>query len=206
MNGGSDMNTTKTATSEYTLHPLIAERWSPRAFGERPVNDEDLGAVLDAARWAASCFNAQPWRFVVATREQPEEHARLASLLVPANKVWAEAAPVLLLSVARDDFEHNGQPNRHAAHDVGLAVAQLVLEAGARGLVAHQMAGFDVEAAHRELGIPEGYSPLAVIALGHPGEDHDLSPELRERERAPRARKPISELVFRGRFRGVDPE
>lgn len=191
---------TQLANSAFPLHDLIASRWSPRAFQSKAVSAEDLGSLFEAARWAPSCFNAQPWRFVIATHEDAEAHQRLADCLVPANQVWAAKAPVLGLSIAQSNFEFNGKPNAHARHDVGLAMGQLALQAEALGLVVHQMGGFVAEAAIESLGIPEGYEPVAAFAIGYAGDASDLPDELAERERAPRERKELGELCFDGRF------
>lgn len=190
----------KPAPAEHPIESLIAERWSPRAFSERAVSREHLASLLEAARWAPSCFNEQPWRFVVAERTDQVAFERLASCLAETNRVWAARAPLLLLSVARTNFTRNDRPNRHAWHDVGLAVGNLLVQATALGLVAHQMAGFDAERARAQLSIPAGFEPVAMIALGHPGDPERLSDELRERELAPRTRKPLAELAFGGTF------
>ena len=185
----------KTAETAFPVHDLIAERWSPRAFADRPVATELLGSLLEAARWAPSCFNAQPWRYLVARREDAEGFERLAACLVEGN-AWAREAPVLMLAVARTTFEHNGKPNRHAWHDVGLASQSLALQAQALGLATHQMAGFDADRARKLLGIPAGFEPVAMIAVGHPGEAGALPGPLAERERTPRGRRPLEELAF----------
>jgi len=185
----------KPADTRYPLHELIAERWSPRSFDARPVEREKLGSLFEAARWAPSCFNEQPWTFLVATRDDAEGFERLASCLVEGN-AWAKEAPVLVLSVAKASFERNGKPNRHAQHDVGLAVENLVLQAECEGLASHQMGGFDSAAARTALAIPEGYAPMAMIALGYPGEADQLPEALAERERAPRQRKALGSIVF----------
>ena len=190
----------KTADTRFPVHELIAERWSPIAFADRAVDAGTLGSLLEAARWAASSYNEQPWAFLVATKDDAEAHADLAACLVPANRAWAEAAPVLMLSVASTTFARNGKPNRHAYHDVGLAVGNLSVQAQASGLVLHQMAGFDAEEARRRLAIPDGWEPVAAIALGYPGAAADLPDELAARQNAPRARKPLAEMAFRGRF------
>lgn len=190
----------KPAPAEHPLERLIAERWSPRAFSERPISPEHLASLLEAARWAPSCFNEQPWRFVVAERTDGVAFERLASCLAATNRVWAEKAPLLVLSIARTSFTRNDKPNRHAWHDVGLAVGNVLVQATALGLVAHQMAGFDPERARAELSIPAGFEPVAMIALGHPGDPTRLPDELRERELAPRTRKPLAELAFGGSF------
>jgi nitroreductase len=185
----------KTAETAFPVHELIAERWSPRAFADRPVDPALLGSLLEAARWAPSCFNAQPWRLLVARREDAEGFERLAACLVEGN-AWAKRAPVLMLTVARTTFEHNGKPNRHAWHDVGLASAALALQAQALGLATHMMAGFDAAKAREQLGIPEGYEPVAMIAVGHPGDAGALPEPLAERERSPRTRHALEAIAF----------
>jgi len=192
----------KRAKSRFPLLEPIARRWSPRAFSERPVEPEKIGSLLEAARWAPSSFNEPPWRFLVAARhEDPEGFERLANCLVEGNRSWASRAPVLILTIAKTYFGDNPEKkNRHAWHDVGLAAAQLVLQATALGLSTHFMAGFDRGKAREVFEIPEGYEPVAVIAVGYRGDPASLPPELQERERAPRSRKPLEEIAFRGRF------
>jgi len=185
----------KPAETAYPVHDLIASRWSPRAFSDRPVDRETLGSLLEAARWAPSCFNDQPWSFLVATREDAAGFAKLGACLMEGN-AWAKNAAALMVTVARDDFSQTGKPNKHAWHDVGLAVQSLVLQAQALGLGSHQMAGFDAGAAQTSLGIPEGYSPVTMVAIGYPGEPDSLPEALAERETAPRARRPLEEFVF----------
>jgi nitroreductase len=185
----------KRAQTAFPVHDLIAERWSPLAFDGRAVDAEMLGSLFEAARWAPSCFNEQPWYFLVATREQPKEFERLAACLVEGN-AWARQAPVLVLSVAKLAFERNGKPNRHAYHDVGLAAATLVLQAQSMGLVTHQMGGFDVEKARADLSIPDGCDPVAMIAIGHHGDTDSLPEGLAVRERSDRARKVQESFVF----------
>ncbi len=190
----------KEAKTDSPIHELLRRRWSPRAYSDRPVEPEKLRSVLEAARWAPSSFNDQPWAFVVATRDQPEQHARILSILVDANQAWAKAAPVLLLSVARLNFDRDGRPNRHAIHDVGLATAHLLLQATALGLAGHAMAGFHAEKARELFGIPAGWEPVAAIALGYPGDPNSLSESHRRTELAPRTRKPLEQFVFTERW------
>ena len=193
------------AKTTHPIHDLLSRRWSPRAFAERMVEREKLGSVLEAARWAPSCYNEQPWFFIVATKENPEEYNRLLGCLVEFNQQWAGKAPVLMLSVAKLQFERNQKPNRHATHDVGLATENLVIQATALGLVAHQMAGFDADKAREEFQIPENCEPMAAIALGYPGDPKTLPLELSEKELAPRARKPLASFVFAGRWGAPSP-
>jgi nitroreductase len=188
----------KRASPDVPVDDLIARRWSPRAFDpDRPVEPAHLHALLEAARWAPSCFNEQPWRFLVFDGSDAAALERARGCLVEGNS-WARRAPVLLLSVACEAFTRNGKPNRHAQHDVGLAAENLVLQAAALGLGAHQMAGFDADRARAEFAIPEGFTPMAMIALGHPGAIDDLPEPLRQRERARRERRPLAEIAFAG--------
>ena len=187
----------KPAPAQYPIEDLIARRWSPRAFEERPVELEKLKSLFEAARWAPSSNNEQPWRFIVASKaEAPTEHERLLACLVEGNRKWAFRAPVLMLSVASLNFEDDGKHNRHAYHDTGMAVGNLLLQATALGLQVHQMAGFDVQKARETCLIPTGFDPVAMIALGYPGEPAVLPDHLREREMKPRERQPISDFVF----------
>ena len=188
----------KRADTRFPVADLIGARWSPRAFAKRSLDTASLGSLMEAARWAASCFNEQPWRFIVARSEQAEEHARLAACLVDANRAWAEKAPLLILSVAAKGFARNGKDNHWARHDVGLAVGGLSAQATQMGLVLHQMAGFDGEKARETYAIPENYEPVAVIAVGYPAEPADLDEDLAAREAHVRVRKPLEELVFSG--------
>jgi nitroreductase len=194
----------KPAESSAPLHELIRERWSPRAFAERSIEPEKVRSLLEAARWAPSSFNGQPWSYIVATKDASEEFARLASCLVDGNS-WAKRAPLLLLAVAKTHFAHNGQPNRHAFHDVGMANENLVLQAEAMGLAVHQMAGFVVDRARELFQIPEGQEPATMLAVGYPGELNDLPEPLRARETSPRSRKPLAEMVFGGKWGTVSP-
>jgi nitroreductase len=182
---------------EYPIHELIAKRQSKRAFSPKPVDAATLGSLLEAARWAASCANEQPWSFIVTAKDKPSGYDRLLGCLVEFNFEWAQHAPVLMLSVSRLNFA-NGKPNRHAWHDVGEATAQLVLQASALGLASHQMAGFDVQKARNAFAIPQGYDPVTVIAIGYPGDPASLSDKLLEKEQTPRQRKPLQDFVFSG--------
>ncbi|HEU4390150.1 MAG TPA: nitroreductase family protein [Blastocatellia bacterium] len=192
----------KTATTDYPVHELIARRWSPRVFDEgRAIERKKLFTLLEAARWAPSCFNEQPWRYLVFDGSDPDALDRARQCLVEGN-AWALKAPLLMLSVAYERFSANDKPNRHAQHDVGLASENLVLEATALGLVAHQMAGYDAERARREFGIPEGFTPMAMIAIGYPYQGSmDVIPEkLMKKEVAPRERRPLGEVAFDGKW------
>jgi nitroreductase len=187
----------KPAEAAHPIHALIGERWSPRAFADRPVAQGTLHSLLEAARWAASTANQQPWSFVVATREDAAAHARMVGTLMELNVRWAQHAPVLLL-VAAKLYEWPGKEHT-SFYDVGLAVGNLVTQAMHLGLVTHQMGGFYADTAREVLRIPAGYEPLAVVALGYPGDHEALPEDLREREVAPRSRKAQREFVFAGR-------
>jgi nitroreductase len=190
----------KPAPTQVPIHPLLSGRWSARALDpERPVEPEKLDAILEAARWAPSCNNDQPWSYLVFDASDPEALEQARSCLVEGN-AWARKAPLLLLSVAREHFAYNGKPNRHGQHDVGLASENLVLQGTELGLVTHQMAGFDSDKARRLFGIPEGHTPMAMIALGYPGKIEALPEPLQQREGAPRTRKPVEEWVFWGKW------
>lgn len=188
----------KPANNDAPIHDLIRERWSPRAFADRPVEPEKLASVFEAARWAASAANRQPWYFLYATKENSEAHARFVSLLWELNVRWAQNAPVLILVVAK----HYDTPGRERAslYDVGMAAGNLVAQAVALGLTTHQMGGFDANKAIETLHIPANHEPLAMIALGYPGDPDALPDDLRARELAPRIRKPTSEFVFAGQW------
>lgn len=191
----------RTAPAAYPIAPLIASRWSPRSFLDREVPEEALKRLLEAARWAPSCYNAQPWHYVIARRHrEPEAFAALLDCLSTGNRSWCAQAPVLMIAVARTDFPQNGSPNRHAWYDTGAASVLLALQAAAMGLQAHQMAGFDPGKAREALAIPEGYDPVTAIALGHPGSPDALAEPYRTRETNPRIRRPIEEFGFRGRW------
>ena len=185
----------KPADTQYPIHDVMRRRWSPRAFDERPIEPEKLRSLFEAARWAPSSNNGQPWRFLVATRDNKIDHDRLLNCLVEANQKWAYRAPVLLLSVAKLQFE-DGSPNRHALYDTGMAVENLSLQATELGLVAHQMAGFLIDRTRTDCQIPEGYEPVAMMAIGYPGDPALLSDRLRVRETQPRVRKPLTEFVY----------
>lgn len=184
--------------TSHPIHDLLSKRWSPRAFADRPVERDKLLRLLEAARWAPSSNNEQPWHFIVATREEPDDFAKLLACLVEKNQLWAKAAPVLMLSLASTVFARNGKPNRHALHDTGMAVADLTLQASAMDLYVHQMAGFSVDAARQAYAIPDTVQPVAAIAIGYLGDANTLPDDLRQRELVRSSRKPIGEFVFRG--------
>ena len=188
------------APAEHPIHEIIQARFSPRGFSAREIDSGVLASLFEAARWAPSCFNAQPWRFVFARRADKKDFHRILDLLTPANQSWAHTAAALMISVARSAFEHNDKSNRHAFHDVGLACGMMALQAEAMGLGIHMMGGFDLERARSELGIPEGFEPVAAIAVGYPEDPENMPDDMREKAAKPRERKPIGDFVFAGRW------
>jgi nitroreductase len=190
----------KPAPSDFPVHELIRERWSPRAFANKPVPKDVLRSIFEAARWAPSSFNEQPWAYIVATKDDKESFEKVLSVLVDFNVQWAKSAPVLALAAAKLTFANNNAPNRNAQYDTGAATALLSVEATAHGLAVHQMAGFDAEKARQVFGIPKGWEPIATLAIGYPGDPASLPPALKDRELAPRTRKPIAEFVMAGQW------
>lgn len=177
------------------VEPLILRRWSPRAFADRAVSPQNLKALFEAARWAASSYNEQPWRFVVGRRGD-EAYQKIFDSLVEFNQGWAKSAPVLLASFASKNFSHNSTPNRHALHDTGAATATLAIEATALGLHAHSMAGFDAEKLRSAFHVPADFEAGAVTAVGYLGDPNSLPEGLLKQETSPRQRKPLEEIVF----------
>jgi len=188
------------AITQTAIADLIARRWSPRAIDpDQPVSREQLLVLLEAARCAPSCFGEQPWRYLVWDRfHDPEGWRQAFECLAEGNQIWVKNAPILLLSLAAPNFSHNGQPNRWAQHDTGAASENLCLQATALGLVAHQMGGFDPEAAKIRFNIPADHAGMAMIAVGHPGAMELLPAALVEKEQAPRRRKPLEQWAFEG--------
>jgi nitroreductase len=186
----------KHAKSEHPIQDFIAKRWSPYGFADRDVSVADLHSLFEAARWAASSFNEQPWSYIVAMRTQETEFGRLLSCLVEANQEWAKAAPVLALGVATLNFKRNSKPNRVAIHDLGLATGNLVAEATARGLWVHQMGGILPDRAREIYDIPEGSEAVTGIAIGYAGDPEAFPKEIQERDIAPRERKSQRNFVF----------
>lgn len=188
-------NQPKPAPTQPGVIEPVRERWSPRAYSDREVSGTDLELLMDAARWAASSYNEQPWRFVILRKGGPG-YDKLFQTLVEFNQLWAGAAPVLMLTVTKKTFSHNGEVNRHAQHDAGQALAHILLQAAALGMAGHAMAGFDHKKAEAELGIPEDFEAIAVVTIGYAGAPELLPERMRKGELAPRVRKAISEIAF----------
>jgi nitroreductase len=194
----------KPATVDHPVHDLIRNRWSPRAFSNQSVPERVLSSLFEAARWAPSCFNEQPWDFIIANKDDSDAFSKMLGCLTERNQAWAKEAGVLIIAVAKIDFDHNGAPNRHAYYDTGQAVAGLTIQATALGIQLHQMAGFSPDQARKIYAIPKGHDPLTAIALGYPGDPDALPDQLRTIELADRKRKSVSQFVFSGRWRETE--
>ncbi len=195
----------KKAVTDHPILQALAERWSPYGFEDRPVSEADLRSLFEAARWAASSYNEQPWNYLIATRENPQEFGRLLSCLVEANQAWAKAAPVLALGVVSLRFSKTNKDNRAAVHDLGLAAGNLVVEATTRGLSVHQMIGILPDKAREVYGIPEHFEAWTALAIGYKADPAKLPDALKARDLAPRQRKPLSEFVFTGQWAKPSP-
>jgi nitroreductase len=186
--------------TDYQIDPLFLNRWSPRAMTGESISDEELMPLFEAARWAPSSYNAQQRRFVYAKRET-EHWDTFFRLLTEGNKLWCVNAAVLVVVIARKNFEYNEKPSRTNVYDTGAAWENLALEGSRRGLVVHGMQGFDYDKARTALGIPDNYDVCAMIAIGRRGRKEDLAAKLQEGEE-PSDRRPLEEIVLEGVFRG----
>ena len=189
-------STEKQAQTSVPVHALVAERWSPYCYSTKPVAAADLRAILEAARWAPSSYNEQPWRYILAQSSDRAAYDDVLSCLVEANQAWAKFAPVLMIGVVVKTFARGGKPNKAAEHDLGLAAGNICTEATARGLHVHQMIGIVPERVRELYGVPAQAEPLTALAIGYPGDGADMPEAVRERDRAPRTRKPLDEIVF----------
>src|SRR4051794_10855295 len=184
---------------EHAILPVIAERWSPYAFDPRAIEREKLLSCLEAARWAPSSYNEQPWTFILAERTDAEAFAKLLGCLVEGNQAWAKNVGALLITVVAKLFTKNGKPNRAAEHDIGLAAGNMVLQATALGLQGHQMIGIEPGKVRAAYSVPEDHEPLTAIALGYPASvSRDTSDPVAQRDLARRMRKPLSEIIISG--------
>jgi nitroreductase len=186
--------------SEHEIHPMFLERWSPRSMNGEPMSEAELLRLFEAARWAPSCANSQPWRFVYA-RAGTADFARLFELLSEGNRPWCARAGALVVVISRTVFD-SGKVARTHSFDTGAAWMSIALQGHSMGLVTHGMAGFDFDRARTELGVPEDYAVEAMIAIGHPGEVDELPENYRQRE-VKNTRRPVRELAFEGRFQPV---
>jgi nitroreductase len=188
------------APTEYPVLDLIRDRWSPRAFSDKAISPADLRSLFEAARWAASSSNEQPWAFIVATRDDQENFNKALQPLVEFNANWAKNAYVLGFAVSELAFAKSNTPNRNAQYDTGAAMALLSVEAISRGILVHQMAGFAPDTARDVFDIPSGWEAIAAFTMGYPGDPNSLPPPYRDRETAPRVRKLIREFVMSGKW------
>lgn len=190
----------KPAITQTPIHEIIANRWSPRAYdASKPVSQTQLTALLEAARWAPSCFGDQPWRFIVWDKNADANAWQQAfDCIVPSNQTWAKDAPVLVLICADTLFSHNQTPNKWAQYDTGAAAVSLCLQATSMGLVTHQMGGFNGDKARETFAIPAQYNPISMLAVGYEGDANNLPDDLKARELAERSRKPLGDLFFQG--------
>lgn len=185
---------TKAPETIHDLHPLIEKRWSPRAFSGEPISEDQMNELFEAARWAASSNNEQPWEYVYALKGT-EGFDALWQTIMPGNQPWSQHASVLIASIARNTFARNGKPNLWATHDLGMANAQLMLQAAHRDIYGHMMGGFEKDKLSDLLQLTEDQTPVAMIALGYKAEAETLEEPFRSRELAPRVRKPLEEIV-----------
>ena len=194
-----ESNHPKLAKPDHPVLPVIAERWSPYAFDSRQVEREKLLSCLEAARWAPSSYNEQPWTFILAERADSQAFAQMVECLVEGNRAWAKNAGVLLLTIVAKLFSKNGKPNRAAEHDIGLAAGNMVLQATALGFQGHQMIGIEPAKVRSTYNIPDSHEPLTAIALGYPAAvQPNTADPLAQRDLAGRGRKPLSEIVISG--------
>ncbi|MDQ5876007.1 MAG: nitroreductase family protein [Thermoproteota archaeon] len=183
------------ANTDYPVSEIIAKRWSARAFSTRPVEFSKLLSILEAARWAPSSRNEQPWRYIVFTSDNPEMLKKAQSVLKEIND-YAKRAPILICAITRKTYSENGNPNRLHFHDLGAANENMFLEAFNQGLIMHEMGGFDVQKARDIFNVPEDYEVGIMIAIGYQDTYQVLPERLRHKAFAPRVRKPLSEIVF----------
>jgi nitroreductase len=182
------------------IHELLKKRYSPRAFSNKNVESEKIVNLLEAARWSPSSMNGQPWRFIIAQKEDKINFDNLFSVVNEHNQEWAKNAAVLILTIAKIDYDFNGQSNIHALYDLGNAVANLTVQATTMDLYVRQMGGFSAGKARNVFSIPEGYQPVSVLALGYKGDIEILPENLKVREKAARTRMNLAEIAFKGKF------
>jgi nitroreductase len=193
----------KSAETKYEIAEVLKNRWSPRAFDpDREIENEKLQSLFEAARWASSAFNEQPWRFIIGLKGT-EEWNKILSCLAPNNQAWAKNAPLLVLSFAKKTFTHNGNVNPYSLYDVSQAVSNMIVQASHLDLYAHQMAGITKDKIVTDFNIPEDYEPVTGIVLGYLGSTDVLSEELKARELAQRSRKDFQEIVFSGNWENI---
>jgi nitroreductase len=179
---------------DHPIHEIVARRWSPDSFDERSVESDVLQSLFEASRWSASSYNEQPWSYIIATKDESEEYNRMLSCLSDENQNWAKSAPFLALAIVKRNLSRNGKENKAAVHDLGLASANLVFEATARGLMVHQMIGILPEKAKELYRVPDGFEVWTALAIGYPSKDSAANPG------KVRKRKKLSEFIFTKTF------
>lgn len=197
---GSFSSADKKAVTSVPILSVLSDRWSPYVYAPQTIEPEKLTALFEAARWAASSYNEQPWRFILTLRQNEAEFAKAIDCLMEANQAWARNAGALVFTAVSRNFVRNGSPNRVAEHDLGLAVGNLSAQATALGLSVHQMGGVNLSKVRLAYGVPEGFDPVTAFTIGYPGDPKTAPPELAQRDAAPRARRSLSETVFAGKW------
>lgn len=190
----------KETKNQYPILDIIKERWSPRAFSPKSVEPEKIQSLMEAARWAPSSFNGQPWRFILGVKGQGDGYDKIQQGLVEFNQIWSQTAPLLIVALGRKNFAHSGEPNTAWQYDTGASVAFLTLQAMSMGLYMHQMGGFSKQKLIELLEIPADYEPLTVLAIGYMGSADVLPPDFQKMEMGERSRMPFNELVFDNKF------
>ncbi|MBN2046220.1 MAG: nitroreductase family protein [Anaerolineaceae bacterium] len=188
----------KTAQTDFEIHPLIAERWSPIGFSSDPIPDDILFSLFEAARWAPSASNRQPWEFIFACKSNEINHQQMLKCLKESNQVWARHAPILAIAIAMDVID--GRPRPTARYDLGLAVMNLSIQALSRQIYVHQMGGIYPDRIRETYRLPDTRIPITALAIGYRLPDEALTPEMLERDGIPRIRKPLSSFVFEGDY------
>ncbi|MDT8437112.1 MAG: nitroreductase family protein [Gemmatimonadota bacterium] len=205
MTHGDSAAAAKRAATDHSILDVLAERWSPRAWADRPIETDKLQRLFEAARWAPSSYNEQPWRFFVARRHSDAWWPDALASLNEWNRGWAASAPVLVVTAVSRVFQRNGRPNRTAEHDLGLAMGNLLAQATAEGLHVHQMAGILPDEARRRFAVPDGFDVVTAAAIGYLGAPDQLAEDFRAEETAPRTRRPLSGSVFGGSWEEPSP-
>ncbi len=191
----------KDAQTDHEIHELIKRRWSPRSFAERKVEREKMMSLFEAARWASSAHNEQPWRFVFAPKDNAERYEKFLGCVNENNRIWISTAPLLIMAVIRNEMVRDNLPNRHAMHDLGLATGGIMVEATALDLYVHVIGGFDSEQARAVAQIPAAYTPVTMMAVGYLGKPEALPEKFKALETSPRTRKKVEEFAFEGLFK-----
>ncbi len=190
----------KKAKTKHKVIETIKNRWSPRSFSDKLIDNESISSLFEAASWAASAFNEQPWRFIYATKDNSKVYNQILGCLIEWNQNWAKSAPLLILAIAKLNFTHNNEPNRTAFYDLGQAIGQMGLQASSMGLFIHQMSGFDHNKAEKEFNIPDGFTAVSVLAVGYLGNTKNLDETLKKMEETARTRNKLDDFVFTGNF------